>query len=199
MRDVALTPEQILQTTEDVLRRFGPAKASVVDVARALGVSHGSVYRHFPSKSALRAAVTRRWLERAHGALQAVAEDASPAPERLHGWLATLFAAKRQKALDDPELFATYSVLVEEASTVVADHIDDLTRQISRIITDGIASGDFTVVDAGAAARAVFDATARFHDPVHASEWSRPDIDAAFEAVCALVLSGLRAPQAAGL
>ena len=54
---VVLTPERILEVTEDVLRRFGLAKATVVDVARALDVSHGSVYRHFPSKASLREAV----------------------------------------------------------------------------------------------------------------------------------------------
>jgi AcrR family transcriptional regulator len=40
---MVLTPERILEVTEDVLRRFGLAKATVVDVARALDVSHGSV------------------------------------------------------------------------------------------------------------------------------------------------------------
>jgi AcrR family transcriptional regulator len=44
MNDSPLTYEQILEAAEDVLRRFGPGKATVVDVARALGVSHGSVY-----------------------------------------------------------------------------------------------------------------------------------------------------------
>ena len=61
---VVLTPERILEVTEDVLRRYGLAKATVVDVARALDVSHGSVYRHFPSKASLRQAVAKRWLER---------------------------------------------------------------------------------------------------------------------------------------
>jgi AcrR family transcriptional regulator len=60
MSDGPLTAEQILEASEDVLRRFGPAKATVVDVARELGVSHGSVYRHFPSKAALRDAVAER-------------------------------------------------------------------------------------------------------------------------------------------
>ena len=66
-----LTAETILDTAEEVLRRFGPAKASVVDVARALDVS-GSVYRHFPSKAALRDAVTQRWLARVSEPLEAV-------------------------------------------------------------------------------------------------------------------------------
>jgi len=38
-----LTAEAILDAAEEALRRFGPAKTSVVDVARALDVSHGSV------------------------------------------------------------------------------------------------------------------------------------------------------------
>jgi AcrR family transcriptional regulator len=42
----ALDAETILTATEDVLRRHGPEKATVLDVARALGVSHASIYRH---------------------------------------------------------------------------------------------------------------------------------------------------------
>lgn len=188
-----LTGETILVTTEEVLRRYGPAKATVVDVARALGVSHGSVYRHFASKTALREAVARRWLERAHAGLAGIARSADPAPDRLRDWLTALFTAKRRKALDDPELFATYSVLVTETSAVVDEHLQDLNRQVARIIADGAAAGQFRVADAGVAARAVLDATARFHNPAHAGEWSEPGIDKAFGAVCDLVLAGLRA------
>src|SRR6476660_5318715 len=92
----ALDAETILTATEDVLRRHGPEKATVLDVARALGVSHASVYRHFPSKAALREAVTRRWLSRGHDNLAAVAADTRlAAPERLRAWLTALFASKR--------------------------------------------------------------------------------------------------------
>lgn len=59
-----LTRERILEAAEDTLRRFGPGKTTVVDVARALGVSHGTVYRHFASKSELRDSVLEQWLER---------------------------------------------------------------------------------------------------------------------------------------
>jgi len=78
VNESALTPDRILEAAEDVLRRFGPAKATVVDVARALGVSHGSVYRHFPSKAALRDAVTERWLARVSAPLAAVAVEDGP-------------------------------------------------------------------------------------------------------------------------
>ncbi|MGJ5751287.1 TetR family transcriptional regulator [Streptomyces puniciscabiei] len=190
-----LTAERILEATEEVLRRHGPAKATVVDVARALGVSHGSVYRHFRTKAALREAVTKRWLDRTAERLAGiVVADGSP-EERLRAWLAALFEAKRHKAGDDPELFATYTVLTDEVGTVVGEHIADLTAQLTRIIADGAGSGTFPVPDPAAAARAVFQATGRFHDPCYAREWTTPGVDEEFTAVVDLLIRGLSSPS----
>ncbi|MBG0855401.1 TetR family transcriptional regulator [Streptomyces spinoverrucosus] len=188
-----LTAERILETTEEVLRRHGPAKATVVDVARALGVSHGSVYRHFRTKAALREAVTKRWLDRTSEALAGiVAEDRDP-EARLRDWLRALFDAKRRKAGDDPELFATYMVLTGESGEAVPEHLADLAAQLTRIVEAGVAAGTFTTADPAAAARAVFHATGRFHDPCYAPEWARPEAEADFAAVVDLVIRGLRA------
>lgn len=190
-----LTAERILEATEEVLRRHGPAKATVVDVARALGVSHGSVYRHFRTKAALREAVTKRWLDRTSEKLAViVAGDGTP-EERLRAWLAALFEAKRHKAGDDPELFATYTVLTDENGAAVCEHIADLTAQLTRIIETGAGSGVFTAPDPAAAARAVFQATGRFHDPGYAREWQRPGVQEEFEAVVDLLVRGLSSPS----
>ncbi|MFJ6502218.1 TetR family transcriptional regulator [Streptomyces sp. NPDC091879] len=191
----ALTAERILVATEEVLRRHGPAKATVVDVARALGVSHGSVYRHFRTKAALREAVTKRWLDRTSATLGEIAGSAAPpAPVALEHWLGALFTAKRHKAGDDPELFATYTVLLGEASAVVEEHIAELVEQVTQIVFRGVQEGDFSSVDgdSAATARAVFDATGRFHDPAYAGEWEQPGIEADFVAVVRLLLRGLR-------
>lgn len=196
MNESALTPERILEAAEEVLRRYGPAKATVVDVARALGVSHGSVYRHFASKAALRDAVAEGWLARIAAPLEAVADAEGPAPERLRRWLDLLVAAKRQRAQADPELFAAYVALAAEARAVVQRHVEHLVGQAARIIASGAARGEFTVADPLQAARAVFDATARFHDPAHAAQWCDPGIDAALDGVWALILGGLGARPA---
>ncbi|MEV4939021.1 TetR family transcriptional regulator [Streptomyces zaomyceticus] len=190
-----LTAERILEATEEVLRRYGPAKATVVDVARVLGVSHGSVYRHFRTKAALREAVTERWLERTIVALQPYTEGAEPADERLTGWLTALFTLKRRKAGGDPELMATFQVLIGENSAVVDRHEEHLVEQISRIVEDGHHEGVFAAPerDYATTARAVFDATGRFHDPAHAADWSATDIEDAFAAVVSLTQRALRA------
>ncbi len=192
MPDAVLTPDRILEAAEDVLRRFGPAKANVVDVARALGVSHGSVYRHFPSKAALVDAVVERWLEAVAEPLGAIAAEEGPAAERLVRWLDLLVATKRRRALDDPELFATYVALTAEARDVVRSHVDTLVGDLARIIADGVARGEFAASEPAAAGRAVLDATARFHNPVNAAAWPDPGIEAAYESVRSLVVAGLR-------
>ena len=187
----SLTPDRILDAAEETLTRFGPAKATVVDVARALGVSHGSVYRHFASKVALRDAVTERWLERVAVPLAKIVAEDGPAAERLRRWFDRLIAIKRQKAKMEPELFATYLVIFAESRDVVRTHVEHLSAQIAAIIADGIARGEFADCDPVVTGRAVLHATARFHDPAHAKEWGDPGIDAAFDGLWALILRGL--------
>jgi AcrR family transcriptional regulator len=190
---VVLTPERILEVTEDVLRRFGIAKATVVDVARALDVSHGSVYRHFPSKASLREAVAKRWLDRVSLPLEGIAEDSGPARARLERYLRTLCAAKQKKVSEDPEIFMTYMTLAREACSVVKAYKEGLVDQIAAIISDGVKEGAFDVADVKASARAIYEATIRYQHPAHAEEWKDPELAARFDALLALLLRGLEA------
>lgn len=197
----ALTSEAILVATEEVLRRYGPAKATVVDVAKALGVSHGSVYRHFATKAALREAVTRRWLDAQHAAMEPAFDQGLTAAEMLRAWLQKLFDRKKLSHVDEPELFATYLVLVRESRAIPEFHIEHLVGQLARIISAGVETREFVTDDVNATAQAVWDATDRFHHPAHAQEWGDPHIQAAFDAVVSLVIAGLRynrIPSAAG-
>ncbi|GHO42017.1 TetR family transcriptional regulator [Ktedonospora formicarum] len=191
MTDETLTPERILETAEEVLRRYGLSKTTVVDVARALRVSHGSIYRHFPSKAALQDAIAERWLARKSLPLIAIANEDGPATERLRRWLNLLSSTTRKNVLDDPELFATHKELANSARNVVRTHLDHLVEQITYIIRDGIAQGEFATDDPVVTARAVFAATTLFHDPAHVAAWSDPDLDATFDGVWSLILAGL--------
>jgi AcrR family transcriptional regulator len=186
-----LTAEQILDAAEEVLRRYGPGKTTVVDVAKALGVSHGSVYRHFPSKVALRDAVAERWLARVAGPLDAVVGEDGPAIDRLGRWVQQLAATKQRMAREDAELFATFRQLTEEAREVAAAHVDHLAGQAARIVADGVATGELAPTDPAATGRAVLHATARFHHPAHAEEWGDPALGSHLAAVWALVVAGL--------
>ena len=184
-----LTRERILDAAEELLRRYGPMKTTVVDVAKALGTSHANVYRHVASKADLQDAVAERWLHRLLEPLTAIAEGDGPAPARLEAWLRGLVAAKRRKIADDPELFATYHQVVSQARGVVEAHLAEMRRQVARIVADGIAQNTFRAADPDAAAAAVLQATVLFHHPQHLLE-GRTDPQA-LDGVLALLLAGL--------
>ncbi|MEO5872159.1 MAG: TetR family transcriptional regulator [Gemmatimonadaceae bacterium] len=187
--------ERILQTAEALLRRHGPSKTSVVDVSRALQMSHANVYRHFASKAALHDAIAERWLHRVSTPLADIAAGPGTASERLEAWVLALMEMKRRKVLDDPEMFATYHNVAMAARDVVDAHVTTLQNQLCDIIESGVVAGEFAPTDADVAARAVFDATARFHHPHHVADAAARDADGevrAARAVIGLLTAGLR-------
>lgn len=187
-------PERILDAAESLLRRHGAEKMNVVDIARALGMSHGNVYRHFPSKKAVLDAVAVRWLNKVSSPLERIAADQTrPAAERLADWFHTLRAAKRRKVLDDPELFRVYHAIAITMRTVASEHVASLHAQLERIIADGIAAGEFRAeLDPKVAARAFMQSTMAFHHPMMIMQECPSDAEA--EAALAILLKGLRSP-----
>jgi AcrR family transcriptional regulator len=185
------TRERILEATETLLRRHGPDKVAVVDVARALGMSHANVYRFFDSKVALRNAIVARWLARVTAPLDAIVAAEGPAGARLRQWSMTLMAEKRRKVLDDPEMFTAFQRLVADARLALTGHMDHLTAQVRTLIEAGRQSGEFRIADIDAATAMVLDATVRFHHPRLVAEAAGQDLDARAEAVIQVVLAGL--------
>lgn len=196
--DIPLSRERILAAAEDVIRRFGPAKATVVDVARALGVSHAAVYRHVPTKAALRDLVVGRWVEATMPELRTIAAQPGPAPLRLRQLIDALIAVKRRRAAADPELFAAYRTLAADAQSVVAAHVEELVALTAAVVRSGVAEGSFRAIDPVAAGRAVLLATSRFHHPAHAADWQNPDIDAPYNDVWQLLMNGLGVTKTSG-
>lgn len=186
--------DRILDATVEVLRRHGPAKTGVVDVARALNMSHSNVYKHFASKSALFDAVAERWLAAVMAPLSKITADKSaPAPKRLKAWLRTLAETKRKKVLDDPELFAVYRAVTEGAHAVVAAHVTHLHDEIEEILRDGVREGAWTLSAPGKTATLLLHATSRFHHPaLVALDEGGGDLKQ-LDALLDLLIAGLRA------
>ncbi|MEK8130012.1 TetR/AcrR family transcriptional regulator [Paenibacillus filicis] len=190
----ALTKALILDTAEQVFRRFGPDKTSVVDIAKVLQVSHGTLYRHFASKAALREAVTERWLNVSIAQpLQEIADRTDvQATERLRIWFDALISAKRKYALEDPEMFAMYTAVTLDAAEMIQFHVQGLIQQIAGIIEEGIQAQELKAGSPGAIANGIFMATSRFHHPAHASEWRVQAVDTDFADVWHVLLGGIQ-------
>jgi hypothetical protein len=70
---------------------------------------------------------------------------------------------------------------------VIKHHVDDLIAQLTQIVGDE------------KTARAMFIATARFHDPAHAASWGDTNIDEDFEGVWALLAQAIARPASSAL
>ena len=190
------TRARILDAAERVLRRHGAEKLPVVDVARALGMSHANIYRHFASRTALHDALVERWLAQITEPLAAIAARNAPAAERLQAWVLALIAIKRRKVLADPELFEAYHAAAEAARGALDAYRAQSRRDLGRIVRDGVATGEFVVHDIDAALDAIRDAIGRFVDAHlirQAAGLSARRYERDAKRVLALVIAGLRA------
>ncbi|MDP1510588.1 TetR family transcriptional regulator [Paenibacillus sp. CMAA1739] len=184
-----LTKEQILNATEDTLRRFGVAKSSVTDVAKILGVSHGTIYRHFKSKAELLEGVTEKWLnEKIIDPLMKICQDSSVLGiPHLKQYIQTLIELKQYYARDDEEMFEMYTRVTEQAADLIDQHISHIVGQLADIIV----RGGITTDQPAQLARTLFYATARFHHPAHAYEWKSAAIEREFLEVWMLLEKGI--------
>lgn len=184
--------DQILETAEMLLRRFGPEKLRIVDVARALTMSHSNIYRYYPDKAAILDQIAERWLSRISEPLEAIVSEPGTAASRLEKWLVTLINLKRRKVNDDPELFRTYQAIAEQSRVVVELHLDRLITQLTEIIQTGTASGEWTVRNPRKAAIAILNATAVFHHPVFVARPGPPPAIDEVHTTLRLLIAGLK-------
>jgi AcrR family transcriptional regulator len=72
---------RMLDAAEELLVAEGPGALTTTRVASAAGVSVGSLYQYLPDKEAIVEALAGRYLAEFEGLMEALAEDASAAPE----------------------------------------------------------------------------------------------------------------------
>ncbi|MFD2615906.1 TetR family transcriptional regulator [Terrilactibacillus laevilacticus] len=187
-----LSKSEILDAAEKTLRRFGPDKTSVTDVAKELGISHGTIYRHYPSKEKLREAVTERWLdEKIIFPLTEIAEMETNDPiHHLKNYLFKLIELKQTYAKYDPEMFKMYAEVTEHSAELIDEHVNHIIEQMNVLIHQGIERHLIQNIEIRTLARSIFYATSRFHHPAHAYEWENESIKKEIEDVWTLITYG---------
>lgn len=162
--------DRILDTAADQVRRFGETKTNVVDIAKAMGLSHSALYRHFRSKADIFDALAARTMAEEIDLAARFAEIDGPAPERLRGLVEALHRSKRAKFGDDPEIHGLYRRIVVERPDLVAGYARRMTGLVRRLLEDGVARGEFRIPDVDVAAGVVRDAVTVFVHPAHVEQ-----------------------------
>lgn len=118
--------------------------ASTRDIAKAVGVTEGALYRHFASKDALAKALFRDRYGRFARAIETIRSKKTPFDEKVRALVAFFYASFD----DDPDAFAY--VLISQH-----DHLRDLdpnapenaVAALTQLIEDAMAAGDIPKAD----------------------------------------------------
>ena len=130
--DAVKNREQILAVAREALRESGDA--SMIGIARRAGVGPGTLYRHFPTREALIAAVYSDDVERLVGSVPQVLAEHPPL-DAFRAWFRTLADFVQLKrglgdALQTP-------VLQEVISTTYAPVVSAVGELIAACAADG--------------------------------------------------------------
>lgn len=191
--------ERAVAAAEELLRRHGPQKTRLVDVAKAIKVSHSVLYRVFPDREALMDAVSARWLNCIDDELGRIAAGTEAPDQRLRAWFHHLHHVKTVKIAQDPELWANYDIGAARTSPTVCGHVGIIRSQVAAIIAAGIAAGMFPRVDLDACVDSFFNATMAFHHPRLVAEEGARERREELDRILDLMLDGLKARAAAAV
>jgi len=155
----------ILAAAKGQVRRHGEAKTSVIDIARALNVSHAALYRHYPSKAAILHAIVEEAMRDEEALAGTYVNAEGSASDRLAALVLKLHHTKKDRFLGDEEVHGLYRRVVAERSDIIADYALRMTASIERILEQGVRSGEFKITDTTEAAGVVRDACTAFIHP----------------------------------
>jgi len=168
---------RVLDAAAEVLAEQGP-NASVDEIARRAGVGHGTVFRRFPTKEALVAAVVCKRLGEISAAAAALLDegDAGQAFEAFVWQIAEVYARDRS-------IFEGLPQCAEIPDVVEAKHefLDVVRRLVARAQADGAVRADL----------AAEDVPMMVGSAILGSTWS--GADDAWRRYVAVVLAGMRA------
>lgn len=155
----------ILTVAERLFREVGYRKTTVADIARALRMSPGNVYRFFASKGSINEAVAERLIGELEAELMAIVKGPGTAADRLARFLAAAHEMTAGRFTAERRMHEMVEVAMAESWRVVHDHIARMHEMIHRLVRDGIAAAEFDVPDSAIAAHCVQTAFVRFCHP----------------------------------
>jgi len=134
--DAQRNRERILEIAKQAFTRSG-ADASLDDIATQAGEGAGTLYRHFPTREALLAAVYRTEVEKLAAAEKRLALELAPL-EALRAWMLLFVDYIATKKIIAPALKA----MVGEHSRVIEDCYAQIQGAIRALVKRAIAGGE---------------------------------------------------------
>jgi len=160
------TRSLIIRQAEILFHRYGFGKTTVADIARECAMSPANVYRFFPSKAAIVAAIARIWLGELNEHGRAIARQDRPAAERLRTFVLETHRIIRDRYVSDPKVHEMSVKVIQESWEVVREFLAGQVGIVAEILVDGVRRGEFQIDDVPATAQVVRATLAKFHHPM---------------------------------
>src|SRR5918993_4339705 len=142
-----VSPDDVLDAMQELTAATGRLP-SILEVAKAVGLTKQGVLHHFPTRAALDAAVTRRALSRVDAAMRAAAADGSPteaylrlsSPESGDRVVVLVLMAGLRRS-ESEALANEIEQAVARWQAMIADEVADPIRaEVVRLVGDGLFS-----------------------------------------------------------
>lgn len=182
---------RIIVNAERLFREVGYRKTTVADIAQALRMSAGNVYRFFPSKMAINEAVAERLLREIEQELATIAaRRETPVAARLEAFIAAMHAMSKERFTENRRMHEMVEMAMAESWSVIHGHIDAVDRMLCGLVAEGSKNGEFAVPDAMVAARCVHSAIIRFCHPTLITQCA-DEVGPSVDEMIGFVLAGL--------
>jgi AcrR family transcriptional regulator len=160
------TRARIVDAAEALFRRLGYAKTAVADIAAELHMSPANVYRFFPSKQAIVEAICQRCLAEVEEQAWAIARAKVPAADRLERLVLDILKYHKENLLTETRVHDMVLVAMENSWAAIQAHKEVVRTIVEVIVRDGIAVGEFEIIDPRQVSEQFMRATVSFCHPV---------------------------------
>lgn len=196
MPRTGLSPNEIknkaIELTIERMRADGFDKVRLVDVAKAIGVSHAVLYSHFANKSSLLDAVSESWLSGIDEELERICQSKKDPITKIHSWFRTLHRMKVEKVRRDPEPYKSFDLAVENQKPFVRRHLETNQRQMVDLVTEAMATKKMRKANPDKIARILREAMSAFGHPKIVAQYIHEERELLLKQTLDVLLRGLK-------
>ena len=194
MRDeiIAYKRERILEEAVALFYARGFTGTTLDDIAAELGVTKPFIYTHFRSKNDLLAAVCLPTIEQSVEAIDNAVNSPGTPTDKLHRAIAAFTRVVLERQANIAIFFREEKNLAPEALIQIIQQQKQFDRLLSKLLIDGVATGEFEIPDISLAALAIGGMISWSYT------WHRPNGRLSVDELCtrmadfALQMSGIR-------
>src|ERR1700722_4141180 len=183
--------DKAIDVTVEHMRRHCLDRVRLVEIAKDLGVSHAALYTHFADRGALLDAVSERWVNALEISLEAICRKNKYPVAKMHEWFQKLYSAKREKVLNDPELYKSFNAAAEQRKKFYTSHLTHANHQLTRLVEEAVAEKKLAKYPVARTVALLLEATVSFHNPNLVAQHVHEKREPLLKQVLDVVINGL--------